>query len=154
MFSWYILQAYRNYKSLKVLCTRLLYWHIQYQIIFYNIYAVTTPFGLCVCVCVCVCSRYRPGCGPEVGWRYSTTLHDHGTRRGWVVSSTPRPHFTPREDLVPIVQEAGCTGGWVDPRAGMDGQKISPYRDSIPGPSSYTDWATRPTYVYMLQKLI
>ena len=26
--------------------------------------------------------------------------------------------------------------GWVDPRAGLDGRKISPHRDSIPEPSS------------------
>ena len=37
-----------------------------------------------------------------------------------------------------------CTGGWVGPRAGLDGPKISPHRDSIPEPSSsylsrYTD---------------
>ena len=25
------------------------------------------------------------------------------------------------------------TGGWVGPRAGLDGQKITPHRDSIPG---------------------
>ena len=34
-------------------------------------------------------------------------FHDHGTRRGWVVSVTPRPLFTPGKDPVPIVQEAG-----------------------------------------------
>ena len=33
-----------------------------------------------------------------------------------VVSSTPRPHFTPGKELVPIVQEAG----WA-PGAGLDG---------------------------------
>jgi len=38
-----------------------------------------------------------------------------------VVSSTPRPHFTPGKDPVPIVQEAG----WA-PSAGLDGRKISP----------------------------
>jgi len=27
-----------------------------------------------------------------------------------------------------------CTGGWVGPRAGLDGRKISPHRDSILGP--------------------
>ena len=32
---------------------------------------------------------------------------DHGTRRGWGVSVTPRPLFTPGKDPVPIVQEAG-----------------------------------------------
>jgi len=38
-------------------------------------------------------------------------FHDHGTRRGWGVSITPRPLFTPGEDPVPIVQEAGWNPG-------------------------------------------
>ena len=29
-----------------------------------------------------------------------------------------------------------CTGGWVGPRTGLEGRKISPQRDSILGPSS------------------
>jgi len=33
--------------------------------------------------------------------------HDHGTRRGWGVSITPRSLFTPGKDPAPIVQEAG-----------------------------------------------
>jgi len=33
-------------------------------------------------------------------------FHDHGTRRGWGVSATPRPLFTPGKYPVPIVQEA------------------------------------------------
>ena len=42
-------------------------------------------------------------------------FHDHGTRRGWGVSVTPRPLFTPGE-------RAGTnfTGSWVGPRAGLD----------------------------------
>ena len=32
---------------------------------------------------------------------------DHGTRRGWGVSVTPRPLFTTEKDPVPIVHEAG-----------------------------------------------
>ena len=36
---------------------------------------------------------------------------DHDTRRGWGVSVTPRPFFTPGKDPVPIVQEAGWTPG-------------------------------------------
>ena len=36
---------------------------------------------------------------------------DHGTRRGWGFSVTPRPLFTPEKDPVPIVQEAGWTPG-------------------------------------------
>jgi hypothetical protein len=36
-------------------------------------------------------------------------FHDLGTRRGWGVSVTPRPLFTPRRDPVSIVQEEA---GW------------------------------------------
>ena len=36
---------------------------------------------------------------------------DHGIRRGWGVSLTPRPHSTPGKDPVPIVQEAGWAPG-------------------------------------------
>ena len=36
---------------------------------------------------------------------------DHGTRRGWRVSVTPRPLFTPGKNPVPIVQEAGWAPG-------------------------------------------
>ena len=44
-----------------------------------------------------------------------------------MVSSTPRPHFTPGKDPVPIVQEAGWAPGpvWTD-------GKSRPHRDSIP----------------------
>jgi len=38
-------------------------------------------------------------------------FHDHGTRRGWGVSITPRPLFTAGKDPVPIVQEAGWAPG-------------------------------------------
>ena len=38
-------------------------------------------------------------------------FHDHGTRRVWGVSVTPRPLFTAGKDPVPIVQEAGWAPG-------------------------------------------
>jgi len=56
-------------------------------------------------------SHYRPGVAQRVGRGIALFLHDRGTRRGWVVSSTPRQHFTPGKDLVPIVQEAGWAPG-------------------------------------------
>ena len=40
-----------------------------------------------------------------VGRGLALLFHDRVTRRGWVVSSTPRPYFTPGKDRVPIVQE-------------------------------------------------
>ena len=44
-----------------------------------------------------------------------------------MVSSTPRPHFTPGKDPVPIVQEVGWAPGPV-----WTGGKSRPHRDSIP----------------------
>ena len=46
--------------------------------------------------------------------------------------SVARPGRTlPRERL-----GTDCTGDWVGSRAGLDGRKILPHRNSIPGPSS------------------
>ena len=72
-------------------------------------------------------SRYRPGVAQRVGRGIALLFHDRGTRRGWVVSSTPRPHFTPAKDPVPILQEAGWAPGRV-----WTGGKSRPHRDSIP----------------------
>jgi hypothetical protein len=49
---------------------------------------------------------------------------DRGIRRGWVVNITPRPHFTPGKDPVPIEQEAGSGPVWT-------GGKISHHRDIL-----------------------
>ena len=73
------------------------------------------------------CSRFRPGVAQRVGTGIALLFHDRGTRRGWVVSSTPRPHFTPGKDPVPILQEAGWAPGSI-----WTGGKSRPHRDSIP----------------------
>ena len=46
---------------------------------------------------------YRPGVAQRVRTGIALLFHDHGTRGGWVVSSTPRPHFTPMKEPVPIL---------------------------------------------------
>jgi len=76
-------------------------------------------------------SRYRPGAAQRVGWGIALFFHDRGTRREWVVSSTPVSHFTPGKDPVPILQEYGWNPGpvWKD-------GKSHPHRDFIPGLSS------------------
>jgi len=71
-------------------------------------------------------SRYRPGVAQRVGTGIALLFHDRGTRRGWVVSSTPRPHFTPGKDPVPILQEVGWAPGPV-----WTGGKSHPHQDSI-----------------------
>ena len=54
-----------------------------------------------------------------------------GARWGWVPNATSRPLY-PQERPA-----THCTGGWVGPRAGLNGcGKSGPHRDSIPGPSS------------------
>ena len=63
----------------------------------------------------------------RVGRGTTLIFHDRGTRRGRVVSSTPRPHFTPGKDPVPILQEAG----WVLWPV-WTGGKSRPHRHSIP----------------------
>jgi len=72
-------------------------------------------------------SRYRPGVAQRVVRGIALLFHDRDTRRGWVVSSTPRPHFTSGKDPVPILQEAGWAPGPV-----LMGGKSRPHRDSIP----------------------
>ena len=47
-------------------------------------------------------SSYRPGVAHRVGRGIALLFHDRGNRWGWVVSSTPRPHFIPGKDPVPI----------------------------------------------------
>jgi hypothetical protein len=75
-------------------------------------------------------SRYRSGVAQRVDRCIALLFHDRGTRKGWVVSSKPRPQFIPGKHPVPIVQEAGRAPGPV-----RTGGKSRPQRDSIPGPS-------------------
>jgi len=89
-------------------------------------------------------SRYRPGVAHRVGRGIPLLFHDRGTRRGWVVSSTPRPHFTHGKDPVPILHEAGWTPGpvWTD-------GKSRPHRDSIPdrpARSQSLNWLSYPAH--------
>jgi len=94
-------------------------------------------------------SRYRPGVAQRVGRGIALIFHDRGTRKGWVVGSTPRPHFTPGKDSVPILQEA--VGG-PQVRSGRT-ENLVPTgirsRTVQPVVSRYTDWATRPTNMYV-----
>jgi len=69
---------------------------------------------------------YRTGVAQRVGKGIALLFHDRGTRRGLVVSSTPRPHFTPGKDPVPILQEVG----WA-PEPVWTGGKSRHHRDSI-----------------------
>ena len=71
-------------------------------------------------------SSYRPGVAQRVGRGIALLFHDRSTSRGWVVSSTPRPHFTPGKEPVPILQAA-----WWVPGPVWTTGKSRPHRDSI-----------------------
>jgi len=75
---------------------------------------------------------------------YNPTLFlNLGTRWGWVVNATPRPLY-PWER-----PPTHCVGGWMGPRAGLDGcGKSRPHRDSSPGPSSRGQKIFKITSVY------
>jgi len=71
--------------------------------------------------------KFWPSVTQGVGRGIALLFHDRGTRRGWVVSSTPRPHFTPGKDTVPILLEAGWAPGLI-----WTGRKSRPHRESTP----------------------
>ena len=71
-------------------------------------------------------SCYRLSVAQRVGRGIALLFHDRDTRRGCVVSSTPRPHFIPGKDTVSILQEAGWVAGPV-----WTGGKSRPHQDSI-----------------------
>ena len=89
-------------------------------------------------------SRYRPGVAQRVGRGIALLFHDRGTRRGWVVSSTPQSNFTLGKERVPILQEVG----WAPGRSGRV-ENLVPTgirsRTVQPVVRRYTDWATQPT---------
>ena len=86
----------------------------------------------------------------KVGRGITLLFHDHGTRRGWVVSSTPRSYITSGKDPVPIVQEAGWapvpiwTGGKFSPTGirspDRPTRSQSLYRLSYPVHTSDISW--------------
>ena len=94
-------------------------------------------------------------CGPESRTAIALLLHGRALEGGWVVSSTPRPYFTPQNDPVPILQEARWAPGTV-----WTGGKSRPHRDSIsdrPARSqplyrlSYQAHLYNTTYLYYMQ---
>ena len=81
-----------------------------------------------------------------VGRFIALLFHDRGTRRGWVVSSTPRPYFTSGIDPVPIVQEAEWAPVPVWTAGNLAPPGFLPQNIHLVV-SHYMNWATRPTPV-------
>ena len=90
----------------------------------------------------------------RVGRGIALLFLDRGTRRGCVVSSTPRPRFTPGKDPLPILQESGWAPGPV-----WTGGKSRPHRDSIPDRPARSQSLYRLSYpahlcCYLITKVI
>jgi len=72
-------------------------------------------------------------------------FHDHGPRRGWGVSVTPRLLFTPGKDPDPLYRKLGGPQGRsgqvrkISPPSGFDPRTFQPVT------SCYIDYATRST---------
>ena len=130
------------------------YWHIYldpFHFFFYNFWYTVITF-VNNCILKFLVFRYiflnkgkviplQVRCAQRVGRGIALLFHDRGTRRGWVVSSTPRPHFTLGKDPVPILQEAGWAPGSV-----WTGGKSRPHRDSIPDRPARSQFLYRLSY--------
>jgi len=93
-------------------------------------------------------SHYRQGVAQRVGRVIALLFHDRGATRGWGVSSTSRPHFTPGKDPAPIVQEAGWAPGPV--RTDGKSRPTGIWSQTVqPVISRCTDWITWPIYIYI-----
>jgi len=93
-------------------------------------------------------SRYRSGVAQRVNRGIALLFHDRGTRRGWVVSSTPRPHCTPGKTRYPFYRRLGGPqgrSGWAE---NLVPTGIWP-RTVQAVVSRYPDCATRPIYIYI-----
>jgi len=111
---------------------------------------------LCAYVCVCVYiyiymlkfSRSKPGVVQRLGIDVALLFHDRGTRRGWVVSSTPRPHFHPGKNRYPFHRRLDGPQVWTK---GADNLVTTGIRSRTVQPvvSRYNRWATRPTHRYV-----
>ena len=88
--------------------------------------------------------RYRPSVAQRVGRGIDLLFYDRDTRRGWVVSSTPQPHFTPGKTRYPFYRRLGGPQGW----SGW-GENLVPTgirsRTIQLVVSRSTNWATQPT---------
>ena len=95
-------------------------------------------------------SLYKPGVAQRVGRGIALLFNDRGTRRGWVVSSTPGRILPPGKTRYPFYRRLGGPQG----RSGR-AENLVPTgirsRTVQPLVSRYTDWATRSTqYRYKL----
>ena len=62
----------------------------------------------------------------RVGRGIAPLFHDHGTRRVWVVNSTPRPYFTPGQTRYPLYRRLGGPQGRSGRAENLDPPEFDP----------------------------
>jgi len=86
-----------------------------YTSIYIYIYIYIYTYTLCICKVRCTLVQALRLCTGRTAHRGNRGIAllflDYGTRKGWGVSVTPRPLFTPGKDPVPIVLEGGWAPG-------------------------------------------
>jgi len=89
-------------------------------------------------------SCYRASVAQWGGRGIALLLHDRGTRKGWVVSSTPQPHFTLGKTWYPFYRR--LDGPWSQSGRVENLVPTGIWSRTIQTVvSHYTDWATHPT---------
>ena len=102
LYEWFTTNTYFQFCASFVNNTTLIF--LEINLIFRN--SVTFEFNTKV-----KWSRYRSDVAQRVGRDIALLFHDRGTRRGWVFSSTPRPHFTPGKNRYPFYRRLGGPQG-------------------------------------------
>jgi hypothetical protein len=141
-----ITSEYCNISLLPCSCQCTTYWLLRvnlYAICFWCEYKGKKVKVKCTLVqALSLCTGRKAHWGSR---GIALTFFDQGTRRGWGVSVTPRPLFTPGKDPVPILQEAGWAPGLIWTGAenlaptGIRSQTVQPVA------SRYNNYAIRPT---------
>jgi hypothetical protein len=126
-YSWYYYVVHKRYYVVTIVCLLLL-----------SVCLVQVKVGKVKCTLV----QALRLCTGRTAHRGSTGIalpfHDHSTRRGWGVSVTPRPLFTPGKDPVPILLEAG----WAPGPVWIGAENFAPHpRNVQPVTGRYSDWA-------------
>ena len=97
------------------------------------------------------CSRYRPGIAQRMGRGIALLFHDRSTRRGEWSAARPGHTLPLGKTQYPLYRRLGGPQG----RSGRAENLVLTgirYRIVQPVVSHYTNWAIRPTYIYIYIK--
>ena len=142
------------------------YWHTNYKILIRDVYTqitfiifasivetysdnlMPTYFPHNLYIRKTRFSRYRPGLAQRVGRGIALLFHERGTRRGEWSAARPDRTLPPGKSRLPVhmrLDGPQVRSGWMEKLVptGIRSRTVQPFV------SRYTDWATRPLYIYI-----